>query len=577
MERVLERERRLPCVSPDGALLAPSEAFGMPATFLRFIREASIVRLLGAASFVWFVILGARLPVDTDEGFYALAVELVTHGRVPYRDFFYPQGPLYPYLFAPFSFVFGAGFMTLRVISSAFAAAAATLVAHAVHRETKSTLGTTAAVILFVTHELSWQWLVTIRPYGLAEVFLLGSLILATPPGREPRPLELALSGALGMAAPLMRLPLAPAFGVVPLALLLRGTNASLYRGALIFGLVVAGGSTGRHPLASAIAGTLAAFAVAVAGRGCVASLKRVGWYVLGAASVAIPIVAFFGRHWGAFAYGLVGYHTDSSSLVNFPEYRVYLSAIVGGGSWVELSATGMQTALLLVANVVALTLPGAPIRMASLSGVAVLVLGSVRHSPMHEHYLTFIVPYLAIGAGVALGPFDRRDTAESRTHLVRPATALVIAASAVFLLATSSSIEKKWIRGRYYGWDCSAFRPSTTDRTLAAVTRAVRAYPGPLLTTWAGSALRNGEHVMPGYENHFTRLVAGQKTPAEAAVLHLTSENDLRTAIQKRTPRIVVLDRGAGASRSAMDTLVPAAGYTPLEILGDVAIYLRK
>lgn len=545
--------------------------------YVRRLRGASIVRLLGVLAFVWFAIVGLRLPVDVDEGYYALAAELVTHGRAPYADFFYPQGPHYPYLLAPFVLVVGARFVALRLVSSAFAAVAASLVAHLVHRETRSKLAAVAAVGLFVTHELSWQWLVTIRPYGLGVVFLLGSLVLATPPEREPRPRELVLAGALGVVAPLMRLPLAPALGVAPLALLLRGTSAGGRRGAAVLGLVVFGATSGWHPAACAIAASLGAVAVAAAGPGAVAALKRVGVYALGAALVAAPTALLFARSWASFTYGLVGYHADSSSFVTFPQNRAYLSSVVGGGAFLELSASGTQNALLLLANVVALTLPGASSRWAGLVGATALALGAARHEPLIEHYLTPIVPYLAVGAGAALGHLDGRGLAPAAR--ARPAVVAAIAAIALFALASSASLEKKWIAGRHNGWDDRGFRPRALDEKAAAVARATEARPGPLLATWPGSALRSSERLMPGYENHFTRLVAPKKTAEEAAALHLTSDRDVRAEIERRAPRVVVLDReaGVGQDRVAFERLVTGAGYVRIEAVGEVAVYARE
>ncbi|MDF2696443.1 MAG: hypothetical protein K0S65_4826 [Labilithrix sp.] len=561
----------------DGAAAAFTRPRLIAATCLRFCRRAPIAWLLGVLSFAWFLLIGARLPVDVDEGFYALAIELVARGRVPYRDFFYPQGPLYPYLLAPIVFVVGARFLVLRIVSCFFAAIAAGLVAHLVHRETRSRLAATTGVILFATHELSWQWCTTIRPYGLGAVFLLASFAIATPRDREPRRLELVLAGVLGVAAPLMRIPFAPAFGIVPLALLFRGTNAGLSRGALVLAFVIVGANAGHHPAAYGALASLAALAIAVAGRGALVATRQVGWYALGGVLLGAPVVAVFAQHWDSFSYNLIGYHADSSSLVTFPQNRTYLAAAIGGGAMTELTSNGMQTALLLVANLVALTFRGRSMPMAFLVGSTALVCGAARHVPMMEHYLTPIVPYLAVGAGIALGHFDRR-VPDASPDSARPALAVAIAASAVFILATSSSLEKKWVQGRHGGWDDRGFRPATLDDKTAAVARAVEAHPGPLLPTWPGSALRSAERVMPGYENHFTRLVASKKSPTEAAALHLTSTDDLRREIRRRTPRVVVLDResGGGGERSALETLVVGSGYKQLEAVGDVAVYLR-
>jgi hypothetical protein len=191
---------------------------------------------------------------------------------------------------------------------------------------------------------------------------------------------------------------------------------------------------------------------------------------------------------------------------------------------------------------------------------------------------MTAIVPYLVVGAGFALGHLDR-PAQQIDARLEHPARAVTIAASVVFILATSSSLDKKWTLGRHNEWDDRGFRPSVLDAKAAAVARAVRAYPGPLLTVWPGSALRSADSVMPGYENHFTRLVASKKSAAEASALHLTSGEDFRRAITKHTPRVVVLDRETvrlPGNEAGMERLVVSSGYRLLESIGDVTIYVR-
>src|ERR1700740_731179 len=39
-------------------------------------------------------------PIDGDEGYYTTAARLVWEGKTPYRAFFYPQGPLLPYIYS---------------------------------------------------------------------------------------------------------------------------------------------------------------------------------------------------------------------------------------------------------------------------------------------------------------------------------------------------------------------------------------------------------------------------------------------------------------------------------------------
>src|SRR5262249_38976972 len=59
-------------------------------------------------------------PVDGDEGYYTTAARLVWEGRTPYRDFFYQQAPLLPYLY---SWVWGVhphSLVSMRLLSAAF-------------------------------------------------------------------------------------------------------------------------------------------------------------------------------------------------------------------------------------------------------------------------------------------------------------------------------------------------------------------------------------------------------------------------------------------------------------------------
>ena len=64
--------------------------------------------LLFAACVVWFSIVATNRLIAKDEGFYVVAAQLVSEGRVPYLDFFYPQMPYLPYLYGSFLRLFGS-------------------------------------------------------------------------------------------------------------------------------------------------------------------------------------------------------------------------------------------------------------------------------------------------------------------------------------------------------------------------------------------------------------------------------------------------------------------------------------
>jgi hypothetical protein len=74
----------------------------------------SFLVLVGLALLVGLVFVFFR-AVDMDEGFYLSAASLVAEGASPYVDFFFPQTPLLPILFSPFS---GLGLSGLIIVRS---------------------------------------------------------------------------------------------------------------------------------------------------------------------------------------------------------------------------------------------------------------------------------------------------------------------------------------------------------------------------------------------------------------------------------------------------------------------------
>src|ERR1041385_8727629 len=63
---------------------------------------------------------GAYRLVDGDGAVYACASRLAVQGRLPYRDFFYEQAPLLPYVYGPIGSLSGESWYALRGLSVAF-------------------------------------------------------------------------------------------------------------------------------------------------------------------------------------------------------------------------------------------------------------------------------------------------------------------------------------------------------------------------------------------------------------------------------------------------------------------------
>ena len=138
--------------------------------------------VLGAAA-VW---LGG---LNQDEGWYLYAANLVAEGKVPYRDFFYPQGPGMPSFYRAFTWVWGTwGLLGARIFTLALGFAgiviAATLARYLAPEGRKSE----AALIVFLLLGCNLYHLYYVaipKTYALASMFvLIGFFLLFV--GKKP-------------------------------------------------------------------------------------------------------------------------------------------------------------------------------------------------------------------------------------------------------------------------------------------------------------------------------------------------------------------------------------------------------
>jgi hypothetical protein len=85
-------------------------------------RKRVLLGVVISASLLYFVglVYYARFhPIDADEGFYTTAARLVWEGKKPYRDFFYKQAPLLPYIYSWVWTVRPHSLVAMRFLSAA--------------------------------------------------------------------------------------------------------------------------------------------------------------------------------------------------------------------------------------------------------------------------------------------------------------------------------------------------------------------------------------------------------------------------------------------------------------------------
>jgi 4-amino-4-deoxy-L-arabinose transferase-like glycosyltransferase len=278
--------------------------------------------------------------LDGDEGVYAYASRLALHGHVPYRDFFYEQMPLLPYVYGAWIGLFCESWYAARSLSALAAAATGVLLYLHVERRA-GRWPALAATCLYGLSGLVFGYFTIVKTFALASLFLVGAYVLVE--GRRPRWLAAGLLVGLAVDTRLVFAAAVPAFAVL-----------AAHRRAL-------------PPFGGGLAVGL------------------------------VPSIVFLALSPHAFVFDNLRYHGEKTThgLVGEPAQKLRTAGnLIGLGN--ADHALGVQFALLLVAAVAALWLLRRRLPFAAAVAVS-LGIASFLPTPTYVQYFCVLVPYLVL------------------------------------------------------------------------------------------------------------------------------------------------------------------------------------
>ena len=167
------------------------------------------VRIFWALAVFAFVVLGAAAVwlggLNQDEGWYLYAANLVAEGKMPYRDFFFTQGPMLPYVYSAFAGLWQTGGLAMARVFTLVLGVLGVFVAMALARRFVVPEARNAAslvVLLLLGCNLYHLYYLAIpKTYALASLFVMLGLYLVKV-AVDRRPVFALLAGiALGFAA----------------------------------------------------------------------------------------------------------------------------------------------------------------------------------------------------------------------------------------------------------------------------------------------------------------------------------------------------------------------------------------
>jgi hypothetical protein len=474
-----------------------------------------------ACAFVAFAIVflafGLVHLIDGDEGYILLAAKLVASGRMPYRDFFFPQGPLAPLAYAPIPTWYAA-----RALSAVAAAATGTLLV-ANLRSRVSTSVVAVAALAYATNALALAWFPVAKTYALPMAFLYAAHVLASRAGRGW--LTAVLTGILCAAAVAGRTYLVVAVPFVMSSLFSAGApqRRRLLVGTLA--MVVAGGLL-AIPLLTAPASAL---------------YSTIGYHLVrmdfARPSVATIVEAFEQKRWVVKQLLLIEPGERAPAL----QLLLIVGAVVAGARSAD--------------------------RRPALRLAAALFVVSMLLSPTQIQYVCFVVPFLIEAAALGMRPI--------RTGRLRAVAAAAATAYAVTTLMEAhrfalSGDNVPGITEKPENWRIGSVVDAS--KRLSAV-----AGDSLVLASWPGYLVESSARPWPGAENNFGFLAGdGIADPKMRRAVHLLSTADAIALVRDRKVPVLVLgnwsdslkvglcDRGANR----------VDGYRAAANDGDVAIF---
>lgn len=468
--------------------------------------------------------------VDNDEGYYGLAAKLTIQGEVPYRDFFYLQTPLLPYVYGAWMQVFGVSLGATRALSVIFAVALGALICHhAANRFASLWIGA-VAVAAFASTRLVSTWYSTTKTYALSTLLLFGAFMLLDRDVRGRTPGRWLAAGAL-----------------LALAIDVR----------LIF------------------VATVPVF-VFLLWRGRAAERSGAGHWVAGFAVGLLPSLILLLVAPTQFVFGNIGWaavRSEGGLIGDLDQKLDIISDTLGQPQYVALLVLAV---IAIAARLVSRRQPPLAFWLAATLGFA-----SLLPTPTYTQYACTTVPFLIFTALELVPPL--------RAQLARPGGARYRNWALVGVGVLSLAFVVEGVRGieRAHSLNTSDlfFFNQIKPSAVAAVADAIDAETSPgerVLSFRPIYIFLSDTEPVPGFENDFAPVAAaiGDISDADAERLKLITNNRLEALIRNHGVRLIV---GPGNSRLVWgsagrpwDAIVREAGYQPLGSYDGVTLWIR-
>jgi len=486
---------------------------------LAFVVTASAVYLAG------LIYYAHVRPIDGDEGFYTTAARLVWEGKTPYRDFFYQQAPLLPYLYSWIWAIRPHSLLAMRTLSAACGGLAVLLWGLgliSVRRLPPKIALATFAVVALNPYWVSWN--VVVKTYAVSNLLMTVAMLALYAAFESRRARWFYVAGlALGFCASVRSLygPLIPVLGVWLLDRELRGKISNAGNPAAPPGAGPAPSLLERTTRTTALLG--------------------------GAITGLLPMLFSFARDPRAFIFNNLEYHhldagylwagnrfvtgyqsAGHAALVYFANIVVSLLGLHPYfTAELALACAGAVALRRARANAAAGINNGELVffQAASLMLIAYGIVALIPFPPYDQYFdgplVPFLIPFVAVGL---------RALWQSKRSW-----AFALAPMVPFFFMAGIKTERSGVTSKPE-WRLESYR---------RVTEAVKANSVPgdvVLSFWPGYVFESDRRYFPNLEDNFVYRIMGATTTDEKTRFHVVSREQVMAGVSGREAAVLVI-----------------------------------
>jgi Dolichyl-phosphate-mannose-protein mannosyltransferase len=485
--------------------------------------------------------------VDADEGFYTTAARLVWQGKIPYKDFFYQQAPLLPYIYSWIWAIRPNSLVAMRILSVVFCAAATSLWGLGLLRVKALPVKVALATFLTILLDPYWiSWNVVVKTFSFSNLMIsivVVSLYAALHSGRSSWYFVAGL--ALGICAS-ARSFYGPLIPVAVIWLLLRSrshTNAP-YRAAAMFAV---GAFLGLSPMIFSFARDPQVFVFNNIRYHSLQAgyLPQNGSIVVGYQSLGTALLTYVGFIF-VLLLGLHPYFTIQAVLAVVGIVSVWKSRKRVDRSYSEAGYRHFELVFVLMLVFTATSMIAFP--------------------PYDQYFITPLVPFFVPFLAEAL-----RTTIARRKKII-----FVLGALAPILFAYGLRREV-WEYSRNPEWKMNSYRKVT------AAVESNSSASDVVLSLFPGYVFESGRQYLPGLEDQFTFRIMDKIRDDQAARYHIVLKGDILDAVSRGVAQLIVISRSSeyfnSLSKVDVQNLQSAieGRYTRVAEMDSVEVYRRR